>query len=151
MPLSQIADCAVFFHRIALHGDLITRFRVTNVIDWNVVMLAPEKWHRRERFFMSHHIEGCGLSLTLRDNPMLDANLVPSRAFRGLVVFVTQADIRRTVPASAVLETTSNCEAQPVVLEIDGAAAFATGLRFYKAGPEIVLTEHVPVEFIRFP
>jgi putative RNA 2'-phosphotransferase len=42
-------------------------------------------------------------------------------------------------------------EAQPVVLEVDGAAATAAGLRFYKAGPEIVLTEHVPVEFIRFP
>ena len=36
-------------------------------------------------------------------------------------------------------------EAKPVVLEIDGAAAFAAGLRFYTAGPEIVLTEHVPV------
>ena len=39
---------------------------------------------------------------------------VPDRAcIRGLVALVTQADIKRTVPASAVLETTSICRPSP--------------------------------------
>jgi putative RNA 2'-phosphotransferase len=42
-------------------------------------------------------------------------------------------------------------DAHPVLLKVDGAAATAAGVQFYKAGSEIVLTEHVPVEFIRFP
>ncbi len=39
--------------------------------------------------------------------------------------------------------------AEPVVLEIDGAAAAAAGVRFYRAGELIVLTEHVPPLFLR--
>ncbi|MDQ4038633.1 MAG: hypothetical protein M3313_09885, partial [Actinomycetota bacterium] len=35
-----------------------------------------------------------------------------------------------------------------VVLEIDGAGAAADGVRFYRAGDEIVLTTHVPPGFL---
>jgi putative RNA 2'-phosphotransferase len=36
----------------------------------------------------------------------------------------------------------------PVLLAIDGTAAAAAGVRFFRAGEEIVLTEHLPAEFI---
>lgn len=36
----------------------------------------------------------------------------------------------------------------PVVLEIDGAAAATAGVLFYRAGDDIVLTDHVPAAFI---
>lgn len=40
-------------------------------------------------------------------------------------------------------------DTEPVVLEIDGIAAAAGGVRFYRAGDEIVLAEQIPPQFIR--
>jgi putative RNA 2'-phosphotransferase len=38
---------------------------------------------------------------------------------------------------------------EPVVLEIDGTAAAAGAVRFFRAGDDIVLAERIPPEFIR--
>lgn len=40
-------------------------------------------------------------------------------------------------------------DVDPVILEVDGQAALAAGVRFYRATDEIVLADHVPPAFIR--
>jgi putative RNA 2'-phosphotransferase len=42
----------------------------------------------------------------------------------------------------------SRHDSAPVLLEVDGAAAAAAGVRFYRAGEEIVLAECVPAQFV---
>jgi hypothetical protein len=49
---------------------------MADIVDWDIVMLAPEKWHCGERYGLAQHIESRGLSLTLGDDPVLDADIL---------------------------------------------------------------------------
>jgi hypothetical protein len=50
---------------------------MSDVIDRNVIMLAPEKWRGREWLAKAQHVACRRLTLALRNHPMLDADLVP--------------------------------------------------------------------------
>ena len=44
---------------------------MTDIVDRNVVVLAPEKRRVGKRRAVSNHIQGCRLPLPFRDDPML--------------------------------------------------------------------------------
>ena len=69
------AEEAVFAHHISVDQDLVPRLRVTDIIDRDIVVLAPEKRHLGEGCALPKHVESRGLSLTLGDNPMLDTEI----------------------------------------------------------------------------
>ena len=46
-----------------------------DIVDRRVVVLAPEKRYRIKSFSLAKDISRCDLTLTLRDHPMLDADL----------------------------------------------------------------------------
>jgi hypothetical protein len=70
------AENTVFAHDVAFNHELVPSLRMTNIVDWNVVMLAPEKRYGAERYRVAQHIESRGLSLTLGDDPVLDADVL---------------------------------------------------------------------------
>jgi hypothetical protein len=47
---------------------------VTDIIDRNVVVLAPEERHRLELLPVAEHVQGRDLALTFGDDPMFDAD-----------------------------------------------------------------------------
>src|SRR4029079_11502437 len=49
---------------------------MTDIVDRHVVMLAPKKRNIGILFTVSDHVQGGCLSLTLRDDPMLDAEVL---------------------------------------------------------------------------
>src|SRR3954447_22623818 len=49
---------------------------MTDVIDWHVVMLAPEERHGVEPLIQSQHVACHSLTLALGNHPVLDANIV---------------------------------------------------------------------------
>src|SRR5689334_3635650 len=69
------AEDAVFAHDVAFSDDLVPRLRMTHIVDWDIVMLAPEKRHGGEGHGLAHHVESRGLSLTLGNDPVLDADI----------------------------------------------------------------------------
>src|SRR5579872_299375 len=73
-PAVLVEDQAVLRADIAVNGDFIPLFGVTDIIDRHVVMLAPEERHRVEHLALPEHIARRGLALPLRDHPMFDAN-----------------------------------------------------------------------------
>src|SRR5262245_54594197 len=66
---------------------------MTDIVDGNIVVLAPKEGHGVERRLTTEHIAGCGLALSLGDNPMLDANGLARMAIRP------SRDITRSVDA----------------------------------------------------
>src|SRR3569623_386102 len=63
---------AIVRRDLAMHDDLIPLFRMADIIDRNIVMLAPEERHGVECFARAQHIARGHLSLALGHNPMLD-------------------------------------------------------------------------------
>ncbi len=47
---------------------------MADIVDRDVVVLAPKKWHGGELVAVPKHVERGGLALALGDDPMLDAN-----------------------------------------------------------------------------
>ena len=48
---------------------------LTHIVDWNIVVLAPEKRHSGEWYGVPQHIESRGLALALGDDPVLNADV----------------------------------------------------------------------------
>jgi len=59
---------------VAVHGDLVPCLRMADVIDRNVVVLAPERRDGIEGLASPEHIQRRDLSLAFRDHPVLDPN-----------------------------------------------------------------------------
>src|SRR5215468_4562696 len=60
--------------QVALDDDVAARrVGVTDVVDGDVVVLAPEERRRIEADVPAEHVLGGGLALPLRDRPVLDA------------------------------------------------------------------------------
>ena len=64
-PVALEAKHTVFVHDVAFGHNLVPCLRMTNIVNWDIVMLAPEKRHSGEGQGVPQHIESCGLSLTL--------------------------------------------------------------------------------------
>jgi len=69
------AEDAVFAHDVAFNHDLVPCLRMTHIVDWNIVVLAPEKRHSGEGYGVAQHIESRGLALALGDDPVLNADV----------------------------------------------------------------------------
>src|SRR5262245_7088170 len=52
---------------------------MTDVVDVQIEMIAPEKWRDDERLARSEHVPGGSLTLALRDDPVLHANAARAR------------------------------------------------------------------------
>src|SRR6185369_11158373 len=68
-------DHAIFCSDVALNYDLVPFLRVPDVIDWNVIMLAPEKGNSCEWLAMSHHVERGCLALAFSNHPVFNADI----------------------------------------------------------------------------
>src|SRR5262249_51247002 len=72
-----------------VNRDRIPLLRVPDIVDGDVVMLAPEERHRVEPLAAAEHVARGHLALPFGDDPMLDANPIaavrvrPSRDVAG--------------------------------------------------------------------
>src|SRR5581483_11832956 len=67
-------DGAIVVLEAAVDLDSVPTFGVSHVVDRDVVMLTPEKWHGVEAFSAAEHVARSGLALAFGDHPMLHAN-----------------------------------------------------------------------------
>src|SRR5665811_914569 len=74
-PLAFVFQQAILRLDIAVDRNLIPLLGVTNIINWHVVVLAPEERHRIEFLALTQHAERGDLSLALRDHPMFHADI----------------------------------------------------------------------------
>src|SRR5262245_41951314 len=58
----------------SVHSHRVPALRVSDVTDRHVVVLAPEERHRIEALAPPQHVPRGGLTLTLGDHPVLDAD-----------------------------------------------------------------------------
>src|SRR6185503_19665829 len=88
-PVAFHAQQAVLGSDIAVDGDLIPFRGMADIVDRNIIVLAPEEGHRAEFLPMPEHVDGRGLRLALRNHPMLDTDALaavrigPSRNVPG--------------------------------------------------------------------
>src|SRR4029077_3258209 len=73
-PLALVAQQAVLGRDVAFDRDFVPTLGMTDIVDRDVVVLAPEERHRDERLAMAEHVARRGLALSFGDHPVLDAN-----------------------------------------------------------------------------
>src|SRR5215217_7167483 len=56
---------------VAVDLETVPSFGVAYIIDRDVVVLAPEEWHRIEDLLLAKHVSGSSLALSLRHHPVL--------------------------------------------------------------------------------
>src|SRR5262245_36352082 len=78
----------MFGFQITRHTRLIATAAMTDVVDVQIEMVAPEKWRNRERCARPENIARRGLTLTLSDDPVFHAD--PARARFGPAGNVTR-------------------------------------------------------------
>src|SRR6185503_2030316 len=69
-----VADDAVPLRHVTLDVDAVPRFRMANIVDRHIIVLAPEEWCRTEGRRHAYHVESGDLSLALGYHPVLDAD-----------------------------------------------------------------------------
>ena len=75
-PFAFEAQKAVLGTNVSINRDLVPLFGMADIVDGNVVMLAPEERHGDEFLAMAEHVERRCLPLPLGNDPMLDPNVV---------------------------------------------------------------------------
>src|SRR6516164_4879550 len=60
-----VAHDAILGRDIAIHRDLVPLFGVADIVDRNVVVLAPEERYRLELLVMAEHVQRRDLALAL--------------------------------------------------------------------------------------
>ena len=68
---------------------------MADIVDRNIVVLAPEERNGVESFMSPEHVEGRGLSLAFREDPMLDANSLAGVRVRPARYVAGREDPRR--------------------------------------------------------
>src|SRR5687767_1401159 len=76
-PSEPIADRRIARGKIAVDDDVIPALRVSDVVDHEVVVLAPEERNCVEALMRPQDVASCRLALTLRGDPVLDTNALP--------------------------------------------------------------------------
>ena len=66
---------AILAGYVAFNCNFIPTLRVADIVDRDVVVLAPKERNGGKFLTMSHHIECSGSSLTLRHDPVFDSNV----------------------------------------------------------------------------
>src|SRR5262249_9621407 len=74
--IALVAQQAILPRNVAFDRQLVPLLGMTAVDDRNVVMHAPEERDSGEFYSSTQHVERCGLAMTLRNNPVLDANIL---------------------------------------------------------------------------
>jgi hypothetical protein len=69
----------MFGFQITGHTYLIGGGAMTNVVNVQIEVIAPEEWRDRERFPCSENIVHGGLTLALSHNPVFHANPAGAR------------------------------------------------------------------------
>src|SRR6188474_148486 len=69
----------MFGFQIAGHTRVITAAAMTDVMDVQIKMIAPEEWRSRERLARAENIARGGLTLALSDNPVFHADSAGAR------------------------------------------------------------------------
>src|SRR5262249_39549313 len=72
-----VAHQAVLARNITLDRHFVPGLGVADIVDRDVVMLAPKEWYGLELFAPAQHIQRGRLPLTLGDDPMFDADALP--------------------------------------------------------------------------
>src|SRR5262245_53340958 len=72
--VALVADRAILLFDVAVDVHGVPFFRVADVVDRDVVVLAPKEGDGVEALTRAQHVLRSGLALTLRDYPMLDAD-----------------------------------------------------------------------------
>ena len=70
------AKSAIFFLNVAVDLDLIPSLCMADIVDWNIIVLAPKERHLIERRALPKHVQRRGLPLAFGDNPVLDADVL---------------------------------------------------------------------------
>ena len=73
-PLELVAQQAVLAGDVAVDRQLVPFLGVADIVDRDVVVLAPEERHGVELLAQAQHVERRGLALALGDHPVLDAD-----------------------------------------------------------------------------
>src|SRR5262249_61498064 len=76
LAIAAITDQTVACLDDALDVDSVPFLRVTDIIDGDVVVLAPEEGHVGEWLPLPEHVAGDGLPLALGHYPMLDPKVL---------------------------------------------------------------------------
>src|SRR6476659_7260034 len=71
----------MFGFQITGHTRVIAAASMTDVVDVQIEMIAPEEWRDRERLACTEDVAGGRLTLTLSDNPGFDTD--PAGAWIG--------------------------------------------------------------------
>jgi hypothetical protein len=74
LPAAEITDRAIALLEVAYHPDLVPLLGMTDVVDRDVVVLAPEEGHVGKGLAPAENVACRPLALSLRDDPVLDAN-----------------------------------------------------------------------------
>src|SRR4029077_9803529 len=69
----------VFGFQITGHTRVIAAAAMTNVVNVQIEMIAPEEWRDRERFAGAENIARSGLTLALSHNPVFHADPAGAR------------------------------------------------------------------------
>ncbi len=94
-PLALEAGEAVFVGDASLDREFVPPLRVTDVVDRDVVVLAPEERSGRESLAAAKHVERCNLSLALGDDPMFDPDRLAAVRVRPAGDVASGEDARR--------------------------------------------------------
>jgi hypothetical protein len=85
----------IFAHHVSVDHDLVPRLCVADIVDRDIVVLAPEERHLSEGCSLPKHVERRGLSLALSNNPVLDADVLTRIWIRPSSDVARGKDIRR--------------------------------------------------------
>src|SRR4249920_3375329 len=72
--VALVADDTVALRHVTLDVDAVPLFRVANIVDRHIIVLAPEERRRTEGRRHAYHVESRDLSLALGDHPVLDTD-----------------------------------------------------------------------------
>ena len=70
-----VTDQAIPRFDVAIDLDRVPRFRMADIIDRDIVVLAPEKRHGIELLAAAQHVDRRCLPLPFRDGPVLNTDI----------------------------------------------------------------------------
>src|SRR5215470_19857672 len=73
-PVAPVAQQAILRRDIAFDCQCVPRLGMPDIVDRDVIVLAPEERYGRKLLPISEYVERRGLTLPLGDDPMFDAN-----------------------------------------------------------------------------
>ena len=153
LDASGWADVTDLIARCNQHGHLLTMASLEEIVTTNEKKrFAFNADKSKIRASQGHSIE-IDLQLTPQVPPAILYHGTATRFVASIKAQGLLAGSRQHVHLSANLETASKVgqrHGKPIVLEVRAGDMHHAGLAFYQSENGVWLTEHVPVEFIKF-